>query len=188
MSWYVPSVSYAPPGGKWFWGDDDHYVESTDYAEAVSRITAAIRCSWGDAERKLLDYVCPRVEGFCLKRDAAEGTFKRVPKTKRTVEELLKNAQPYTTRPDAPANEIMRRMEVCTKCPKWERTFCLGCAKVCSAVYEIFKGRRMKLPGDVRSGICCCADTFDMVVSSVDYRPDDPVWEGTPETCWRLST
>lgn len=185
MNWRIPSTRTAPPGGKWIWGDAENYVEDVDYNAAVTRIALAAGCRWGDAERKLEDYMCPRIPDFCTRRDGTRAPRPDGAKRRLMLTRLYENARPYVAKPDVPADEIIRRMEVCAACPKRRREFCMACAKACTAVYDMFGGRRMKLPGDAKSGVCGCAETFDMVVASVDYRPEDPVWEGTPENCWR---
>jgi hypothetical protein len=169
----------APPGGKWIWSDADNYVEEHDYHVAVARISQLLKCTWSEAVKSLEDYMCPRMPpSFCVSRNVA-------PHHRRlTVAELLAASRPYAAKPDAPADVIIRRLDACARCPRHRVEFCMGCTKTADAVYSMFGGRRVKLPGDSRSGVCTCANALAMAVASVEYF-NEPVWEGAPETCWR---
>lgn len=174
------SVLSAPPGGVWFWEDGGHFVSGPDYGTVVSQVRRILREKGdsADPEAALAGYMCPRMpRGFC----AGVLGF-----SKPTLADYLKAAAPYFLKPVAMADDIERRMEVCRGCPRLVRdAVCIPCRHADEAVYAGFGGRRVRLPGDRRSGICGCAGTFNMAVASVVYGDRDPVWAGTPAECWR---
>lgn len=171
----------APPGGVWFWEDGEHLVSTPSYQEAVDQLRS-ILAEKGDARspaEALAEYMCPRMpRGFCRGYTGPRA---------ESSSALLDRAKPYADKPLAPANTVLTRLEVCAKCPKCRRDVCVTCRRLDEAVYGLFGNRRPALPPDRRSGVCACAGTLAMVVASVRYGEDEPLWEGTPSTCWRNS-
>lgn len=171
----------TPPGGVWFWEDGEHLVSTPSYQEAVDQLRS-ILAEKGDARSPaevLAEYMCPRMpRGFCRGYTGPRA---------ESSSALLDRAKPYADEPLAPANVVLSRLEVCAKCPKCRRDVCVTCRCLDEAVYGLFGNRRSALPPDRRSGVCACARTLAMVVASVRYGEGEPLWEGTPSTCWRNS-
>lgn len=171
----------APPGGVWFWEDGDHFVSSPSYQEAVDRVRA-ILAEKGDGRspsEALAEYMCPRMpRGFCT---GFTGT------RAESAGEILRKALPYADRGLAMANVIQSRLDACAACPMCRRDTCIVCRHVDKAIYGLFRGRRPPLPADRKSGVCMCAGTYAMAIASVLYPSDEPVWRGTPKTCWRYA-
>lgn len=177
----IKNIRSAPPGGKWIWSDPDHYVEAFTYDEAVDTIMSETGCSRSTAMELLGEYMCSHMpEGFCY-GDAPDDL------RGATVPYYLNRASEYVELPDATVDKIIDRMTVCLQCPMHRRDFCIGCTRAHKHIYRMFDGRRAPLPGDLKSGVCACAGTLEMVVASVEYPDGAPEWTmaPVPETCWR---
>lgn len=175
--------STVPPTGKWeFQLGDDRY-ESPVY-DLVLRHTGEILAKHGlkiPAAQALADYMCPRLpKWMCTGRGPHLDLL--------LAKEAQKEAYSYFVRQMETVDVIMRRMEVCTTCPKHRRDFCLHCGGYDTWIYDGFGGRRTRLPPDDASGCCSCARTFEAAIASVTYSAEEPVWEGAPKTCWRYAT
>lgn len=128
-------------------------------------------------EYLLAEQMCPQLpNGFCSKAVGIR---------RYDINECRANALPYYTKPMATRDVIEQRLAYCVSCPKNDRMICLTCTGLIDEVKRGFGGRREKLPQDAAVSVCLCAKTLGAVVSSVEYTADDPVWEGTPDTCWR---
>lgn len=171
-----------PPCGVWSFAIGDDKIESPIY-DIVLRKTGEIMEKHGmkgSAAQALADYMCPRLPPWMC-----TGSFEKLKLV--LAKEAQKNAYDYFTRVSETVDVIMRRMEVCMTCPKHRRDFCLHCGGYDTWIYDGFGGRRVKLPPDDASGCCSCAKTFEAVIASVVYDPEESVWEGAPETCWRYA-
>ena len=170
----------VPPGGVWFFRLGDDHVESPIYEFAVRRTGEILRAHGvgGDAGTALAEYMCPHMPAwFCR----GEGPVSPV----ITGREARDNAVPYFGRDLVPVDRVLRRMAICSECMRHRRDFCLHCEGHDSWISGMFRGRRPKLPADDASGCCTCAKTFEAVVASVEYGPDEGIWEGVPDNCWR---
>jgi hypothetical protein len=175
------STMTVPPGGEWFWGDQNHYVSDPDFHTAVEKVRSVLKeiGSTVSPEVAMLEYMCPRMpRGFCYGFEGPAAV---------TASDYLGSAAPYFKMPVALVDDIVHRIEKCKSCPMFDgNDLCLTCRHLDDVIYTKFDGRRVRLPGDRRTGICKCAKTFNMVVASVVYPENSEVWEGTPPTCWRF--
>ena len=177
----IKNIRSAPPGGKWVWSDPDHHIEAFGYEEAVDRIMAEMKCDRRKAMNLLGEYMCRHMpEGFCYGTSSDEPRGASIPY-------YLDRARPYLSLPEATVDKIVERMDACLQCPMHRRDFCIGCTRAHKVLYKMFDGRRPPLPGDLKSGACACADTFEMAIASVEYHEGAPEWTSAPvpETCWR---
>lgn len=170
----------SPPGGVWFYYGYGERVEAPTYSMAVASVADILRRHGDltDPGTALAEYMCPQMPNW-----VCEGEVR----SKETVYPMdaREAAKEYFTRKVAPMDLVMRRMEICSSCKKHRRDFCLTCAEHDRYIYDGFGGRRPRLPGDMASGCCLCAKTFEAVVASVEYGKEEPAWEGVPDTCWR---
>lgn len=176
----VASTLSAPPGGAWFWQDGDHFLVGPDFEELATRVGAVLRAKGDhtDPRQAILGHMAPRMpRGWAKGYDGP-----REP----TAGDMLRTARALVSkRQVARADVIMRRMSVCAACPAMERKVCLVCMHIPEKVVALFDGRRAPLPCDAKSGVCGCAKTFCMAVCSAMYPGEEPVWPGTPGSCWR---
>lgn len=170
----------VPPGGAWFFQLGDDRVFNPVYDIALRQVAAILK-KYNDprpADQALAEFMCPHMPAwFCA------GPVQHSPVI--YGKDAAAAAPTYLARKLVPADMITRRMEACQMCPKHRRDFCLHCTGWDAQIREWFGFKRPELPVDDASGCCSCARTFEMVIASVEYGKDDPVWEGAPETCWR---
>ncbi len=169
-----------PPEGKWSFQIGDDYYESPIY-DLVLKHVGELLAKHGvkaDATEALAEYMCPRLPPWMCRGDGPSRDL-------ILGKEAQKEALSYFARNVETADVVMRRMQVCQRCPKHRRDFCLHCGGYDTWIYDGFGGRRTRLPPDDASGCCTCARTFEAVIASVCYADGDQVWEGTPDTCWR---
>ncbi len=117
------------------------------------------------------DWFCSGVSGYHVVR----------------MQEAKDNARPLFSRHVVTFDEISRRLQICTSCPKHDRSLCLTCTGALNWIQSSFGGRRVSVPEDKLSGTCECARTFSAVAAAVDYDETDKPWDGAPKTCWRHS-
>lgn len=177
---FVRTKYLVPPGGTWFFDGYGEHVEDPIYDVAVRKVADLLRRNndLTDPATALAAFMCPIMPRWFCRGDAA-------PKLTIYAKDARDEAMNYFHRSLVPMDETTRRLEKCMACPMHRRDFCLTCGEHDRYVYDGFGGRRVKLPGDAASGCCLCAKTFEAVVASVAYGPDEPVWEGAPDTCWR---
>lgn len=176
----VASTLSAPPGGAWFWQDGDHFLTGSDFMELATRVGAVLRAK-GDAsdpQQAILEHMAPRMpRGWAKGYDGPQ---------EPTAGDMLRTARKIAAGHQvARADVIMRRMSVCASCPAMERKICLVCMHIPEKAVALFGGRRAPLPCDAKSGVCSCAKTFCMAVCTAMYPGEEPVWPGTPGSCWR---
>lgn len=174
------SQHMSPPGGMWFYDGYGEHVEEPTYRMAVLAVAEVLRRHGDrtDPGTALAECMCPQMPAWVCKGET---------RAKVTVYPMdaRETARAYFTRTVVPMDIIMKRMSACCACPMHRRDFCLTCAEHDRYIYDGFGGRRPRLPGDLASGCCLCAKTFEAVVASVEYGKEEPAWEGVPETCWR---
>ena len=174
-------TAFVPPGGQWFFQLGDDRVASPIYELALKRVADVLRSHGDDRNpaQALADFMCPHMPAwFC------EGETPHSPVI--TVKEACERARPYFARTPLPADLVSRRLERCQMCPRHRRDFCLHCNGLDEWISAGFRGRRPALPADSASGCCTCAGTMEAVIATVEYGEGDSVWEGVPETCWRI--
>lgn len=170
----------TPPGGKWMFAVGDEIIESPLYEDMLRKVDALLRKHGikANAVTELANFMCPMLpDGQCTGDGPSSPNI--------YGPEAEKNARQYFGRTVETADVIMKRMQICTKCPKHRRDFCLHCSGYDQWVYDKFRGMRPKLPTDDASGCCSCAKTMEAVIASVCFGENEPVWEGAPDTCWR---
>lgn len=134
----------------------------------------------GTVEAAVAAHMCPRIHEapwMCTGGDFK--TDKVFPK------DALKNSEPYTSRQVVTFDIIERRLRTCSECPKHTREFCVTCTGHAARLEMMFRGRRPPLPEDRASGICKLSRAYEIATASVEYADDEPLWDDTPETCWR---
>lgn len=177
---FVQTAYTVPPGGVWFFQIGDDRVSHPVYDAALRQVGELLK-KHGDRRspaQALAEFMCPHMPAwFCA------GSVARSPAV--FPRDAAKAAAPYFSRPLVPADIVTRRMALCQDCKRHRRDFCLHCTGYDEWIREGFDHRRPALPVDEASGCCTCTGTFEMVMASVEYRKDEPVWEGAPDTCWR---
>lgn len=179
---FFVDVNRPPPGGMFFYETHGERVAARTFLEIRPRVMALMRKYGipGLAEQEVAAYMCPRIPdagSFCRGPSA--------PKAHVTAREAISNSMKYCSGHVEPFDRIERRLRICQKCPKHARDWCPTCAGHFSRMLDGFGGRRPKLPEDTLSGVCQCAKAYEMAVASIAYSPEDPVWEETPDSCWR---
>ena len=181
MPVFFKNVNIAPHGG-FFYETHGEKVSGAHFCDIEGRVRALMRKYGipGTVEQVVAEYMCPRIP------EAGYLCSGVVPKAASVLpHEAMKNSEAYCGRQVVPADEIMRRLQTCMKCPRHTREFCVTCTGHMNRILLSFNGRRMAVPEDRGSGICRCARAYEAAMASVDYGPDEPVWEGAPDTCWR---
>lgn len=171
----------TPPGGMWVYSIGDDRIETPLYEDALRKVDALLRkySINSSAVTELANYMCPLLpEGQCT------GTGQSSPVIYPHDAEM--NAMRYFGRQLETTDVITKRLEQCTRCKKHRRDFCLHCSGYDEWISHKFRGLRPKLPADDASGCCSCAKTMEAVIASVCYDPNENVWEGAPDTCWRF--
>lgn len=174
----------SPPGGKFFFEANGERVEGRCFQEIAPKVRSLMAKYKipGTAELVLAEYMCPRIgpaaNWFCT------GAFKRSDDIRAI--EALDNCKPYYSRRLAPFDVVERRLERCLSCPKHFRGWCMSCVGHLDRISAGFKGARTELPIDRGTGVCTCARAYEAAIASVEYGKDEKVWEGVPDTCWRL--
>ena len=183
---FIASADAMPPlpGGYEFalGGDKVSARTAVEILPKVSALLLKHKVS-APAEIALAEYMCPRMGA--LARSFCKGDFGTV-KCVRPAEALSGSAA-YAKRPLVDFDTIQRRLAQCSKCPRHERHWCVGCTGAAAKLRAMMGGRgrrRPALPMDRFSGVCACAKAYEMVVCSVQYG-DEPVWEDAPDECWR---
>ena len=177
---FAHTACAVPPGGLWFFQLGDDRIAHPVYDIALRHVDEILKKhkDTRSAAQALAEFMCPHMPAwFCV------GAVKTSPMI--YPKDAADAARPYFSRTLIPADIITKRMEICQDCKKHRRDFCLHCTGYDAWVREGFDHRRPALPVDEASGCCLCTGTFEMVMASVEYSKDDPVWEGAPDTCWR---
>lgn len=172
----------VPPGGKFFCEIGGRMYEGRNFDEICGKVRPALAAlgSKASAEDVIAEYMCPRLgpsgSWFC------RGDFRDSDAVRER--EAMENSERYFGTKVVPFDVIQRRLERCLACPMHYRGWCLTCNGHLDRMVAGFDGARPRLPIDVGTGICKCARAYESVICSVEH--DDKVWEGVPETCWRL--
>lgn len=179
------TAEFTPPGGLFFYETHGKGATGRTLAEITPKVQALMErfSIRGTPEYAVAEYMCPRVPGLpCVQLGTAKARGTVAPK------EAMANSLPYCALPPAAPATAKARIETCIKCPRHERRWCPTCAGHADAADREFAkhGKQRPRTGlDSRSGVCSCAKAYELVVASVEYGDGDPVWDGTPETCWR---
>ena len=172
----------VPPGGFFFAIGPDR-VESRTYQGIIPRVRMlmAKHGMEGSPEEALAAYMCPRLgpaaRGYCA------GDFGGSPDVPQ--KEAFENSAPYLSKPVETFDRIEGRMVRCQSCPEHFRAWCVTCTGHYQAMRQAFGPRRPRLAVDSTSGVCKRARAYEAAIASVAYGPDEKIWEGAPETCWR---
>lgn len=181
---YFKNVNVSPVGG-FFYEINGERVTGRHFCDIENKVRALLRKynRKETAEEAVAGYMCPRISEapwLCT------GGFKS---TKIPATEAMQNSVYITDgREVVPFDEIERRIRICLSCPMHTREFCVTCTGHMERIMLLYAGRRPKVPEDAGSGICKCAKAYESALVSVEYRKDEPIWEGVPETCWRKNT
>lgn len=180
---YFKDTRATPPGGVFFYvAPGGERVEGRHFSEIERRVAALLE-KYHDprsVERAVAEYMCPRISGadwFC------QGPVVASPSVRPP--QALSNSLPYCRRSMVPFDVIERRMQVCLSCPKHVREWCPSCTGHLARLDREMRGRRPHLAEDRPSGVCSCAKAYEYALASVEYAPGEPIWEGTPDSCWR---
>lgn len=175
------NTTFVPPGGSWFFQIGEDQIASPVYELAVKRVGELLAQHGIDKnpEQALAEFMCPHMpEWFCAGKIGHSPVI--------TVKEACNKALPYFSKKVLPVDMISKRLDMCQMCPKHRRDFCLHCSGIDSWVSSGFKHKRPIIPADAASGCCTCSGTLESVIASVEYNDQDSVWEGVPDTCWRI--
>lgn len=177
----IRNLMNPPPGGKFFWEHDGEIIEARYWFDMEPRVLAHMRQHGmvGDPARIVAEYMCPHMPDWYCSGGVNHSNVIRVQEAKTT-------ASPYFQKSTVAFDELSRRLQICSRCPMHQRSFCLTCTGILDWVQAGFGGRRVRVPEDKPSGVCQCAKTFESVIAAVDYT-DEGIWEGVPDTCWRRS-
>jgi hypothetical protein len=175
---YFKSVMQDPPGGEWFFEHAGERISDRTWPGFLSKMISLMdrHGIQGLPRDVAAAYMCPHLpDWFCT-----SGGVKTV-----STDKAREIAAPYFIKHLTTYPEIMRRLDICRKCPRHNRNVCLTCTGVLDWIIRSFgEKRRKRIPEDRLSGICTCAGTFESVVASVD-RSELPEWKDVPENCWR---
>lgn len=179
---FFKDVNMLPPGGWFFYEVNGEHVQARTFLEIAPKVRALMN-KYGikdTAEAAVASYMCPRIPNpgrYC--RGAAVPAAHVVPHV------AIANSLPYCKRRVVPFDQIERRLRICAACPHHKREWCPTCTGHVSAMMSAFGGRRKPLPEDTLAGVCQKAKAYEHAIASVDFEEGEPVWEGTPDTCWR---
>ena len=179
---FLRDVNLTPPGGLFFCEIGGERVQGRTFLEIAPKVRELMRRHGvsGTAEMAVAAYMCPRIPNpglYC--RGGA------VPPAHGNARDAIANSLPYCSRRVVPFDVIERRMQRCAECPEHKRDWCPTCSGHVSMMKEAFDGRRRDVPEDTLAGVCQKAKAYEYAVASVEYAEGEPVWAGTPDTCWR---
>ena len=180
---YFHDVNMAPPGG-YFCEINGERVSGRTFIEIEPKVRMLMSKYNipGLPESVVATYMCPKLDD--------PGRYCRgpvVPIAHTRPREAFENSIPYTSKPVVSFDKIERRESVCIRCPKHKRDWCPTCSGHPARLSGLFRGKRPSLPVDRVTGVCECAKAYECAIASVDYTPDEKIWEGAPETCWRYN-
>lgn len=172
-----------PPPGGFFYETHGERVRRSTFIE-IEPIVRALMAKYhipGTPEMEVAAYMCPRLDDpgrYC------RGKLVEVPHTR--AKEAFENSIPYVRRRVVTFDRIARRENICTRCPKHQRDWCPTCTGHPAQLSRMFGDVRPDLPEDKVTGVCSCARAYEFALASVEYRKDEKIWEGAPDTCWRF--
>lgn len=178
---YFRNPNVAPQGG-FFYELNGEKVTGRYFCDIEPKVRALLRKYrlTLSAEEAVAEYMCPRIPEASW---MCTGGFT---KAKIQPSEALKNSKLISEGRDVvPFDEIERRLRTCMACPMHTREFCVTCTGHMERILLYYGGRRQKVPEDAGSGICRACKAYESAVASIEYRKDEAVWEGVPDTCWR---
>lgn len=172
----------VPPGGKFFCEIGGRMYEGRNLQEICSKVRPVLAAlgNRDSAEAVVAAYMCPRLgprgSWFC------KGDFEHSDAVRER--EAMENSEHYFGMKVVPFDIIQKRLETCMACKMHYRGWCLTCNGHLTRMISGFNGSRPQLPIDVGTGVCKCARAYETAIASVEHS--GKVWEGVPETCWRL--
>lgn len=172
-----------PPGGLWFYETHGEKVVAHTYGELLPKVVALMKKYGieGYPESVIAEYMCARIPNAGAYCKGAN-----VPAPHTGPRDAIRNSEPYCRRQVVPFDVIERRLRICSTCPKNARDWCPTCTGHLARIRFLLASKgRPDLPEDSMSGVCQCAQAYEAAIASVEYKPDEEVWEGAPDTCWR---
>lgn len=181
---FFKDVNNPPPGG-FFCEIAGERVTAPTFLEMLMKLRplAIKHRITQPLESYIAAYMAPRVD------DPGRYFFGPDIDNKARVRQLeaFENSQSYLKRQLVPFDKLSRRYQVCFQCPQHKRDWCPTCTGHPGRFDVAFGGRRVKVPEDKVSGVCQCAKAYEYVINAVEYSPEDKIWDGAPETCWRYN-
>jgi hypothetical protein len=170
-----------PPSGQYEYSIGDQCVTARSYYEFTHRVVELHNrlkvAMTEDVDTTIARYLCPRLpDGYCSQPSAVKMI---------SIDAIKAKAYPYFTKKIEPRDTIESRLSICANCPCNSRSVCLSCTGLDSWIRLNFRSQRDRMPQDAGVGVCLCAETLAAVVATVAYSADEPVWNNTPDTCWR---
>lgn len=178
---FFKDVNRVPPGGL-FCEIGGEKITAKTYLEMELKVRpVALRHRISQPiESVIATYMAERID------DPGEYFTGTVPaQVKVRQREAFETSMQYVNRNLVTFDKVSRRYQVCANCPQHRRDWCPTCTGHLSHFDTAFKGKRVRVPEDRVSGVCQCAKAYEYVINAVEYGPDEKVWEGAPETCWR---
>ena len=190
---FFKNINNPPPGGMYFYETHGHRIAAKTFLQIELTVRHLMEKYGinGLPEEEVARYMSTRIPNpgaYIVGMEAGAGAGgKSVPVSTPhvTARDAIANTLPYCSRQVVPFDVIERRMQKCASCPKHARDWCPTCSGHVSRMMSAFGGRRTKLPVDSVSGVCQCAKAYEMAIASVEYAPDEKIWDGAPDTCWR---
>lgn len=178
---FFKDINNPPPGGFYCEVGGDRVTAST-FVEMTMKMRPLLSKHriTKPLEVVVAEFMAPRTDNAAAYFTGADLGTPRV-----SVSEAFDNSKAYLTRNLVPFDRLSRRYEVCLKCPMHKRDWCPTCTGHPKYFDLAFKGARTRVPEDRVSGVCQCAKAYEYVINAVEYSPDEKVWPGAPETCWR---
>jgi hypothetical protein len=170
-----------PPSGQYTYELDGQCVAGRTYYEFAARVTD-LHNRLGkplteDVDIAIARYLCPQLpDGYCSQASQVKML---------SMDSVKAIAGPYFLKNMEPRDITEARLSICANCPCNSRSVCLSCTGLDTWMRTNFRNRRDRLPQDAGVGICVCAETLASVVATVAYDAAEPVWNNTPDTCWR---
>jgi hypothetical protein len=170
-----------PPSGQYTYELKGQCVAGRTYYEFAARVTD-LHARLGvplteDVDIAIARYLCPFLpDGYCSTPSAVKML---------SIDDVKSKAYPYFTKPMEPRDKVEARLSICANCPCNSRSVCLSCTGLDTWIRTNFRQKRDRMPQDAGVGICVCAGTLASVVATVAYDASEPVWDKTPDTCWR---
>lgn len=178
----IRSYMVPPPGGRFYFRHGGDTVAARTWPEmtsAMRRYMAEHPDVTGQVEDLVSSCMCPDMpQWYCTGTGPVRNPVR--------LREAWQNAQPYFGRTPVPFDRVSARLRACAECRGChERGVCLTCTGWLKRIRQQFGASRVRVLEDDLSGMCSCARTFEAVLATVEYGPDEPIWENAPDSCWR---
>lgn len=177
----IRNTALPPPGMPFFAEVDGERVEHYNWFRFIRFLSDVMKRHGveGDPAEVAANCMCPHAPSwYCTGVPASPDVVTRTA--------AMENARRYFGKRVVPFSVTSERLRTCMACPKHSRELgCITCSGLFNWMAMGFSGRRVAVPEDRGSGTCNCAKTLESVIATVDYGPEDPVWDGVPDGCWR---